>query len=52
MNFAKDFEAVAIGPSASEYLDMIIAYNSNQTLSSRPIVFEAGDYTRGGGSSH
>lgn len=51
IRFAKDFETVAIGLSASEYLDMIIAYNLSGTLSSRAIVFETGDYTRGVGSS-
>lgn len=51
IRFSKDFESVAIGLSADEYLDMIISYNLTGTLSSRAIVFETGDYTRGVGSS-
>ena len=51
IQFAKDFESVAIGLSASEYLDMIIAYNLYGTVTSRPVVFETGDFTHGVGSS-
>ncbi len=51
IHFSKDFESVAIGLSASEYLDMIISYNLYGTVNSRPVVFEAGDFTHGVGSS-
>lgn len=51
IHFSTDFESVAIGISASDYLDMIISYNLFGTLTSRPVVFESGDYTHGVGSS-
>lgn len=51
IHFSKDFDAVAIGVSAADYLDMIISYNQNGTLSARPVVFETGDFTHGVGSS-
>jgi hypothetical protein len=51
IHFSKDFDSVAIGITASDYLDMILAYNQNGTVNSRPVVFETGDYTHGVGSS-
>ena len=51
IHFSKDFDSVAIGVSATDYLDMIIAYNLYGTISSRPVVFETGDFTHGVGSS-
>jgi hypothetical protein len=51
IHFSKDFESVAIGLSADAYLDMILDYIQNGTLSSRPVVFETGDYTHGVGTS-
>lgn len=51
IHFSKDFESVAIGVSASAYLDMILDYTINGTIANRPVVFETGDYTHGVGTS-